>query len=103
MAFVDIEFSTCLIKWIEYILTETWNDNHLLGIYLLKFNSENTRAMWDICSKLTINTPELRKKSVHTEEIVISQQYEGRNKMCYLSKMKKKTTYKIRHIVYVIS
>ena len=28
------------------------------GIYLFKFNNGNTRAMCEICSKLTIKTPE---------------------------------------------
>ena len=30
------------------------------GIYLLKVNSRNTRARCDVCSKLTIKTPERR-------------------------------------------
>ena len=30
------------------------------GIYLLKFNNRNTRARCEICSKLTIKTPERR-------------------------------------------
>ena len=30
------------------------------GIYLLKVNNRNTRARCEICSKLTINTPERR-------------------------------------------
>ena len=29
-----------------------------VGIYLLKINNRNTRARYEICSKLTINTPE---------------------------------------------
>ena len=31
------------------------------GIYLLKVNNRNTRARCEICSKLTINTPERRQ------------------------------------------
>ena len=30
------------------------------GIYLLKVNNRNTRTRYEICSKLTINTPERR-------------------------------------------
>ena len=30
------------------------------GIYLLKVNNRNTRKMCEICSKLTIKTPEQR-------------------------------------------
>ena len=42
------------------------NQNHMLqirwsaGIYLLKVNNRNTRTRCEICSKLTINTPERR-------------------------------------------
>ena len=31
------------------------------GIYLLKVNNRNTRAWYEICSKLTIKTPERRQ------------------------------------------
>ena len=31
-----------------------------MGIYLLKFNNRNTRTRCEICSKLTIKTPERR-------------------------------------------
>ena len=31
------------------------------GIYLFKVNNRNTRTRCEICSKLTINTPELRQ------------------------------------------
>ena len=31
------------------------------GIYLFKVNNRNTRARCEICSKLTINTPERRQ------------------------------------------
>ena len=70
MAFVDIESSTCLIKWIENNLTETWNDN-LPGIYLLKVNSGNTRKMWEFCSKSTIKTLKRRKMFVYADKILI--------------------------------
>ena len=36
----------------------SWNRNNQAGIYLLKVNNRNTRTRCDICSKLTINTPE---------------------------------------------
>ena len=32
-----------------------------VGIYLLKVNNRNTRARCEICSKLTIKTPERRQ------------------------------------------
>ena len=31
------------------------------GIYMLKVNNRNTRTWREICSKLTINTPERRR------------------------------------------
>ena len=31
-----------------------------VGIYLLKVNNKNSRTRWEICSKLTIKTPERR-------------------------------------------
>ena len=38
---------------------------HLLaGIYMLKVNGKNTRARCEICSKLTIKTPERRRSGV---------------------------------------
>ena len=37
-----------------------WNSSFPAGIYLLKVNSRNTRARCEICSKLTIKTPERR-------------------------------------------
>ena len=33
----------------------------LFGIYLLKVNNKNTRTRYEICSKLTVKTPERRK------------------------------------------
>ena len=36
------------------------NDNPA-GIYLLKINNRNTRKRYEICSKLTIKTPERRQ------------------------------------------
>ena len=42
-----------LVKYIMYI-------SFPAGIYLLKVNNRNTRTRCEICSKLTINTPERR-------------------------------------------
>ena len=33
-----------------------------MGIYLLKVNNKNTRTKCEICSKLTIKTPERRQE-----------------------------------------
>ena len=41
------------------ILTSAWNHNPV-RIYLLKVNNGNTRKMFAICSKLTINILEWR-------------------------------------------
>ena len=35
-------------------------DSFAVGIYLAKVNNRNTRTRWEICSKLTIKTPERR-------------------------------------------
>ena len=35
-------------------------DSNSVGIYLLKVNNRNTRASCEICSQLTIKTPERR-------------------------------------------
>ena len=37
------------------------NNYNLIGIYLFKVNSRNTRTICEICSKLTIKTPERRQ------------------------------------------
>ena len=34
---------------------------YLTGIYLFKVNNENTRILCEICSELTIKTPERRQ------------------------------------------
>ena len=39
------------------------------GIYLLKVNSINTRAMCEVCSKLTVKTPE-RYHIVNFEHVI---------------------------------
>ena len=38
-----------------------FNSSWPAGIYLLKVNNRNTRTRCEICSKLTINTPERRQ------------------------------------------
>ena len=38
-----------------------------VGIYLLKFNNKNTRARCEICSTLTIKTPEQRHSFIATQ------------------------------------
>ena len=42
---------------LKYSITETSDP---VGIYLLKVNNRNTRTRFEICSKLTIKTPEQR-------------------------------------------
>ena len=41
------------------------------GIYLLKVNNRNTRAMCEICSKLTIKAPE-RRQWRHSGIIIVN-------------------------------
>ena len=43
---------------------------HPVGIYLLKVNNRNTRARCEICSKLTIKTPERRQWPCSSDFIV---------------------------------
>ena len=40
------------------------NENILAGNYMFKVNNRNTRTWCEICSKLTIKTPERRRSSV---------------------------------------
>ena len=37
--------------------TDSFTNNNLVDIYLLKLNNRNTRIRYKICSKLTIKTP----------------------------------------------
>ena len=46
-----------VVSFADEISAETSNP---AGIYLLKVNNRNTRTRCEICSKLTINTPERR-------------------------------------------
>ena len=50
---------------VSFLGLPTWNRylhtrKNLDDIYLFKFNNENTRTMCEVCSKLTIKTPERR-------------------------------------------
>ena len=42
---------------------------HPAGIYLFKVNNRNTRTMCEICSELTIKTPE-RRQGRHTVKVL---------------------------------
>ena len=46
----------------NFIFCVVWNmrliNNFLAGIYLVKINNRNTRTRYEICSKLTMKTPE---------------------------------------------
>ena len=48
-----------ILKIICDIVTNSANES-ATGIYLLKVNNKNTRTRREICSKLTIKTPERR-------------------------------------------
>ena len=48
---------------ITYVVTFGSSYSIPVGIYLLKVNDRNTRARFEICSKLTIKTPEQRLAS----------------------------------------
>ena len=61
--FAVIEFPRWAIDVITIIIqrrvTHYWRlKRFLAGIYLLKVNNKSTRTKYDICSKLTTNTPE---------------------------------------------
>ena len=45
----------------EYFLIQSGKGNILADIYLLKVNNENTWTMHEMCSNLTIKTPERRQ------------------------------------------
>ena len=50
------------LKWVKYTFTnKVFNENTLCytfptGNYMFKVNNKNSRARWEICSKLTIKT-----------------------------------------------
>ena len=46
-----------------------WNPEN---IYLLKFNNRNTGKKCEICSKLTIKTPERRRQRHHSSIFIIN-------------------------------
>ena len=51
------------------------------GIYLLKFNNRNTRTRCEICSKLTIKTPERQHISHHISNIAADVTYVSNTKL----------------------
>ena len=44
-------------------INEAENLKYPAGNYMFKFNNRKTRRRWEICSKLTIKTPEQRMAS----------------------------------------
>ena len=74
-SFTSFSYKISLIKCLidrSFKICNNWNSFHLLikdghtpvpvDIYLLKVNNRNTRTRCEICSKLTIKTPERRLK-----------------------------------------
>ena len=51
-----------LAKFVQCFLNTS--EQHSAGIYLLKVSNRNSRTKGEICSKLTIKTPERRHSSV---------------------------------------
>ena len=43
------------------LFSQDWRLTFPVGIYLVKVNNRNTKARFEICSKLTIKTPERRQ------------------------------------------
>ena len=66
LALQSLSFRLLEISWIRCLVVTNlleklrWKDHWAAGIYLLKVNNSNTRARWEICSKLTTGTPERR-------------------------------------------
>ena len=58
--FFGSESSLFLLQSICNIIPKAINVCNPAGIYLLKVNNRNTRTRCEICSKLTIKTPERR-------------------------------------------
>ena len=50
---------------------EIWKRSHRANKYTLKVRNGNTRRRWEICSQLTIKTPELRHRPHSNVFIVI--------------------------------
>ena len=50
---------------------EIWKRSHRANKYTLKVRNGNTRRRWEICSQLTIKTPELRHRPRSNVFIVI--------------------------------
>ena len=60
---IALRFSISNTKWLRLDLYKLSLRNNPAGIYLLKVNNRNTRTRCEICSKLTIKTPERRLES----------------------------------------
>ena len=61
-SFLSIKvFQNNLLVYSIKFLIKTFIVLNPAGIYLFKVNNRNTRTRWEICSKLTINTPERRQ------------------------------------------
>ena len=56
--FIDICFFVFYILWFNEGKNLVKSNLNPAGIYLLKVNNRNTRTRCEICSKLTIKTPE---------------------------------------------
>ena len=53
--------NACII-WVVCLIKYVWASKSPAGIYLLKVNIRNIRTRCEICSKLTIKTPEQRQR-----------------------------------------
>ena len=61
LSFSLLLITRTLYRWEKKIIPSIILRENPDGIYLFKINNGNTRAMCEICSKLTINTPERRQ------------------------------------------
>ena len=59
---IQEDFQICISVPLRNIQTLRINNSIPAGIYLLKVNSRNTRTTCEICSELTIKTPERRDR-----------------------------------------
>ena len=57
--YINGKYLNCFAKE-EFNISFFYASPKLAGIYLFKVNNRNTRTRCEICSKLTINTPERR-------------------------------------------
>ena len=59
---LDLVFKEVKVIWTgHYFISKLKQVYSPAGIYLFKVNNGNTRTMFEICSKLTIKTPERRQ------------------------------------------